>query len=212
MISSDKYTIYTGESVLKKIKFDILVIFLIGLIGLLFMKDPEFGYLGYGTFVMVPTYIWIIALGIPQVNLYSKFGKENKYFLTVNNAFEVYKNFYLTSYLSDIFKLVMINVIVGLEYMCISESVSMFMIIKNIICILFFMSFLPFLFSCKNQTSGLIKCVVYYFVFLGCFVSGIFYEQKVWTAVMALCMPFLFVFSNKRWLKLIKEKYENGKE
>lgn len=208
----NNYYVYTG----KKLREDIFILLLLDLFFILFIR---FDFSGM-RFSEKRNSIIYTLLGVSQIlpfmqhiNEFFNLGKTECYLKTFSKSFETYKSWYLINFIEKIIEYVVVVLIVygiGLQ-MGTLPSNALFLFLADIFGGLVIFGITPFFFRSKSQKIISFKMWLGLLFALVMMVLNNLFSQYIFVIWLVAFIP-LMIFSNRRWLGIMKVAYSDGGE
>lgn len=208
----NNYYVYTG----KKLREDIFILLLLDLFFILFIR---FVFKGM-SFTEKRNSIIYTMLGVSQIlpfmqhiNEFFNLGKSDCYLKTFSKSFEAYKSWYYINYIEKTVEYVVVVLIVygiGLQ-MGTLPSNALFLFLADIFGGLVIFGITPFFFRSKSQKTISLKMWLGLLFSLVMMVLNNLFSQYIFVIWIAVFIP-LMIFSNCRWLGIMKVAYADGGE
>ena len=208
----NNYYVYTG----KKLREDIFILLLLDLFFILFIR---FVFKGM-SFTEKRNSIIYTMLGVSQIlpfmqhiNEFFNLGKTDCYLKTFSKSFEAYKSWYYINFIEKTVEYVVVVLIVygiGL-HMGTLPSNALFLLLADIFGGLVVFGITPFFFRSKSQKTISLKMWLGLLFSLVMMVLNNLFSQYIFVIWIAVFIP-LMIFSNRRWLGIMKVAYADGGE
>ena len=208
----NNYYVYTG----KKLREDIFILLLLDLFFILFIR---FVFKGM-SFTEKRNSIIYTMLGVSQIlpfmqhiNEFFNLGKTDCYLKTFSKSFEAYKSWYYINFIEKTVEYVVVVLIVygiGLQ-MGTLPSNALFLLLADIFGGLVVFGITPFFFRSKSQKTISLKMWLGLLFSLVMMVLNNLFSLYIFVIWIAVFIP-LMIFSNRRWLGIMKVAYADGGE
>lgn len=206
------YYVYTG----KKLREDIFILLLLDLFFILFIRFCFGGM----SFSEKRNSIIYTLLGVSQVlpfmqhiNEFFNLGKTECYLKTFSKSFDAYKSWYYINFIEKTVEYLAVVLIVygiGLQ-MGTLPSNAFFLFLADIFGGLVIFGITPFFFRSKSQKTISVKMWLGLLFALLMMVLNNMFSQYVFIIWFLVFIP-LMIFSNRRWIKIMKAAYTDGGE
>ncbi len=204
------YKIYTGRPLSYLIKIYCLMNVLLFLIRLVLSQEDGFNTIStsYQTAVIVAS---MGAVGAIKCEPSELFHRKSCYFLSINNRFSVYKDFYFVTYLGCIINLL---VFIVLSYVAggmrhILPDGFYLNLASDIVSLLMLFAIVPFMFTSKNTGTILVKNMLISIAFIPLKIIMVRFHWML-MVILGIAALFLMIYSNKRWLKRMIDLYQEA--